>query len=137
MPITLRELKGFEALRQIFPLIRQLNPDIEEVAFLTRLRAMIPDGYRCVAAFSDAGAMLGCAGFWSGTRFWCGSFIEPDNVVVDATHRSQGVGATLVQWRRWNDGNLLGWVQWTSDRGAPPRGTQGNRNHLLDRRSVR
>ena len=26
---------------------------------------------------------------------------------------------TLVQWRGWNDGNLLGWVQWTSDCGAP------------------
>ena len=46
-------------------------------------------------------------------------------------------GATLVQWRCRDDGNLLGRVQWTSDCGAPPSGTQGDRNHLFDRRSVR
>ena len=46
-------------------------------------------------------------------------------------------GATLVQRRCRDDGNLLGWVQWTSDCGAPPSGTQGDRNHLLDRRSLR
>ena len=46
-------------------------------------------------------------------------------------------GATLVQRRRRDDGNLLGWLQWTSDRGAPPSGTQGNRNHLLDGRPLR
>ena len=35
-------------------------------------------------------------------------------------------GATLVQWRCRDDGNLLGRVQWTSDCGAPPPGTQGD-----------
>jgi len=30
-----------------------------------------------------------------------------------------------------NDRNLLGWIQWTSDRSAPSAGTQGNRHHLF------
>jgi hypothetical protein len=33
--------------------------------------------------------------------------------------------------------NFLGRVQWTADCSAPPSGTQSNRNHLFDRRSVR
>ena len=37
----------------------------------------------------------------------------------------------------WDDGNFLGWVQWTSDCGAPSPGTQSNRHHLFNRRSVR
>ena len=46
-------------------------------------------------------------------------------------------GATLVQRRGRDDGNLLGRLQWTSDCGAPPSGTQGNCNHLLDGRPLR
>src|SRR6202045_487665 len=40
----------------------------------------------------------------AGTRRWRGA------------NRLAG-GTTLVQWRRWNDRNLLGWVQWTSNCG--------------------
>jgi predicted acyl esterase len=25
-----------------------------------------------------------------------------------------------VQWLGWDDGNFMGWVQWTSNCGAPP-----------------
>ena len=40
-----------------------------------------------------------------------------------------------MQWLGWDDGNFLGWVQWTSNCGAPSSGTQSNRDHLFDRRS--
>jgi predicted acyl esterase len=45
--------------------------------------------------------------------------------------------SALVQWLGWDDGNFLGRVQWTSNCGAPSPGTQSNRNHLFERRSVR
>jgi predicted acyl esterase len=45
--------------------------------------------------------------------------------------------AALVQWLCWDDGNFLGRVQWTSNCGASPSGTQSNRHHLFNRRSVR
>jgi GNAT superfamily N-acetyltransferase len=98
MQYMIRELLGFDDIRQILPLVQQLNPDVDATTFDTRLHAMLQEGYRCIAAFSDTGVMLGCSGFWVGTRFWCGSFIEPDNVVVDAAHRSHGIGAALVAW---------------------------------------
>src|SRR6478609_4735877 len=43
----------------------------------------------------------------------------------------------LVQRLGWDDGNFLGWVQWSSNCRAPSSGTQSDRNHLFDRRSVR
>ena len=60
----------------------------------------------------------------AGTRRWCGG------------DRVAGSSA-LVQWRRWDDRNFLGRVQWTSNCSAPSPGTQSNRNHLFNRRSVR
>lgn len=102
--IIVRELNGFEEIRTIFPLISQLNPDITETEFLERLKVMLCEGYRCIGAFSapvfntGAGFMLGCAGFWVGTRLWCGKFIEPDNLVVNRQHRGCGVGDKLMEW---------------------------------------
>ena len=46
-------------------------------------------------------------------------------------------GAALVQRRGRDDGNLLGRVQRASDCGAPSARAQGDRHHLLDRRSLR
>ena len=60
----------------------------------------------------------------AGTRRWRGG------------DRLAGSSA-LVQWLGRDDGNFLGRVQWTSNCGAPSPGTQSNRHHLFDRRSVR
>ncbi len=96
--ISVRELVGLEELRAIFPLVHQLNPEIDEPVFLSRLQAMLDEGgYRCIAAYRD-GVMIGVAGFWVGTQLWCGRFVEPDNVVVDRNQRSGGIGAMLMQW---------------------------------------
>lgn len=91
-------------MRQIFPLIAQLNPDVTKKLFLTYLGKMRKEGYRCIGAFllSQAKAkkpiLAGCAGFWTGTRFWCGPWIEPDNVVVDRNYRGMGIGDALMKW---------------------------------------
>src|SRR6185437_14479320 len=45
--------------------------------------------------------------------------------------------AAVVQWLGRDDGNFLGRVQWTADCGAPPSGTQGHRDPLLNRRPLR
>lgn len=95
--VVVRELVGFEAVKGMFPLIHQLNPEIEEKDFLTRLKAMLEEGYRCIGAYRD-GELVGVSGFWVGTRFWCGRFIEPDNVVVDENCREGGVGRVLMEW---------------------------------------
>lgn len=96
--VVIRELMGTDEIRTILPLIQQLNPEIDEAMFHDRLEAMLEEGgYRCIAAFQD-GRMVGVAGFWVGTQFWCGRYIEPDNVVVDKVLRGGGIGRSMMEW---------------------------------------
>ena len=95
--IELRELIHIKELSTIYPLIKQLNPKLGKKQFEGYLRDMVAQGYRCVAAY-DKGNLIGVCGFWFGVRFWCGPFIDLDNVVVDQKIRSKGIGKKLVAW---------------------------------------
>lgn len=96
--VTVRELIGFAQMRSMFPLIRQSNPELDEPTFESRLQRMLEGGgYRCVAAYRDD-LMVGVSGFWVGTALWCGTYVEPDNVVVDREQRSGGIGGQLMAW---------------------------------------
>ena len=94
--IAIRPLEPAE-LPSIYPLIKQLNPDLKKQAFLNYLKEMLPLGYRCVGAY-DAGRLVGVMGLWSATRFWCGKYIEVDNLVVDQNQRSRGIGDLMFDW---------------------------------------
>jgi GNAT superfamily N-acetyltransferase len=95
MPII--ELKTKEDFAPAFALVKQQNPGITRKIFDARLKKMLPQGYRCIA-WKEKNAYLGLCGFWTGTRFWCGNFIDLDNVIVDAKVRSKGIGKKLVAW---------------------------------------
>jgi len=94
--ITLRELTQ-DALSGILPLIQQLNPHQDPAELARRLELMRPLNYHCLAAF-DAMTMVGVCGFWLGVRFWSGEYIDIDNVVVDESRRSQGIGEQMIAW---------------------------------------
>lgn len=91
------ELKTTESLGRIYPLIKQQNPWMTKARFAAALKDMTGKNYRCIAAVEGA-KILGIAGFWQATRFWCGRYIEPDNVVVDKKYRSKGIGRKLMRW---------------------------------------
>ena len=91
------ELKTDAEFEKIYPLIQQLNADMTRAQFDERLREMRAIGYRCIAAVKDD-TYVGISGFWQGTRFWCGRFIDFDNVVVDEAHRGSQIGAQLITW---------------------------------------
>ncbi|WP_235826627.1 GNAT family N-acetyltransferase [Acidithiobacillus ferridurans] len=38
------------------------------------------------------------AGIWLGTRFWCGRYLDVDNVIVDPQYRGVGIGQQLMDW---------------------------------------
>lgn len=94
--ITLRELKRTE-FTTIFPLISVLNPSITKPVFTTRIKTMMPLGYRVVAAFSGT-EMVGLSGFWLWPRFWCGMQMDIDNFVVHPAHRNRKIGEKLLAW---------------------------------------
>ena len=95
-PLTIRELTN-EELPSILPFIEQHNPKLTPAELRRRLEVMIPHGYRCIAAF-QGDRMVGVAGYWVGAKFWCGEFLEPDNVFVLPELRSAGIGAKLMDY---------------------------------------
>lgn len=91
------ELKTKNDFAPAYCLIAQLNPDMPQAVYEARVTKMLAQGYRCIA-WVEEGTYLGLCGFWTGTRFWCGDFIDLDNVVVDEAIRSQGIGKQLLAW---------------------------------------
>ena len=94
--LIIRELST-EELPSILPLIEQHNAKQAPEELRRRLEVMIPLGYRCIAAFMGE-RMVGVAGFWVGAKFWCGEYLEPDNVFVLSELRSAGIGAKLMDY---------------------------------------
>ncbi len=94
--LTIRELAPGE-LPLILPLIEKHNHKTPPEELRRRLEAMIPKGYHCIAAFEDD-VIVGVAGYWLFHRFYSGAYMDVDNVVVDETKRSGGIGAAMMDW---------------------------------------
>lgn len=103
--IVCRELTGAADWDALFPLIRQLNGDMERADYDRTLFTMRGLGYRCAGAF-EGEQMVGALGFWVGYRFFCGKYLDLDNFVIDAGRRSQGIGTQLLTWVE-NEGKRL------------------------------
>lgn len=58
---------------------------------------MIAHGYRMVVAVEN-GQAVGVSGIWVTSKFYCGKYMELDNVVVAASHRSAGIGRMLTDF---------------------------------------
>jgi len=104
--MKIKEIKTDKEFAAILPLIQMQNPKITPAIFKKRLKAMRAAGYRCIAMMEDT-KIMGIAGFWTSIKFWCGSYIEPDNVIVDETCRGKGIGQKLMKWIE-NEGKNLG-----------------------------
>lgn len=94
--ITVREL-ALEELPLMLPLIGKHNGKIAPAELRRRLDVMIPLGYHGIAAF-EGGRVVGVAGYWLGARFYCGEYMDVDNVVVDEGLRSRGIGLMMMDW---------------------------------------
>lgn len=95
MPII--ELKTAGDFAPAYRLVAQTNPTLSKSEFNKRLKKMLTQGYRCIA-YMENSEYLGICGFWQGTRFWCGDFIDLDNLVVDEKQRGRNIGKKLVAW---------------------------------------
>ena len=91
----LRTLATAEEMLPRLALIQQLTPSLTRAEYRSLLEAMIPHRYAMLAAF-EGDACLGLSGYWIGHKLYCGRYLEIDNFVVDAAHRSRGIGQSLV-----------------------------------------
>lgn len=94
MPYSFRLLEQKELMLPLLPLIQQLNPNVGEERYAHLLDDMVAHGYRMLAVYEEA-ECIGLSGIWVATKLYSGRYLEMDNVVVAATHRSKGIGKLL------------------------------------------
>lgn len=86
-----------DELEIILPFVQALNPEVAPGTLAARLKDMRKNGYGCAAAYAG-GRCVGVAGLWFGTRFWCGRYVDIDNVIVAESWRGRGIGQALIGW---------------------------------------
>ena len=84
-------------MEPLYPLIRQLSPGVTEERYVHFLDDMLAHGYRMAAVFEND-VCIGLSGFWVSTKIYSGRYMELDNVVIDAAHRSRGIGKMLYDF---------------------------------------
>ena len=91
-PLIAADLEGAARL------LATLNPDTPQPLLRQRLDTVLADHphYQIVGAFAGT-RLVGVAGAWIATKIWCGRYLEIDNLVVDPSHRSEGIGTLLIQ----------------------------------------
>ncbi|GAB3525872.1 hypothetical protein GCM10027443_00410 [Pontibacter brevis] len=95
---SIREITSLPEMLAQHHLILQLNPHMVLSRYEELLRQMVQNGYRMVGAFNEHGNCVGLSGFWISAKLYSGKYLEADNFVVDAAHRSGGIGKLLSDW---------------------------------------
>jgi GNAT superfamily N-acetyltransferase len=81
----------------LYPLVNKLSPHLTETEYAQCLSEMVTKGYRMVCVIHGS-RCVGLAGIWTGTKFYCGKYLEMDNVIIDESFRSDGIGSVLVDY---------------------------------------
>lgn len=96
MDYTVRLLQKEEFI-EVIPLVKLLNPALQEEVLLARMEEMKKEKYECAAVF-DGTEIIAVCGLWFNTRFYSGRQVEVDNVVVLEEYRSKKIGRLLMDW---------------------------------------
>lgn len=86
-----------DAIKSILPLLRKLNPNIDEDTLKNRLDQMLIQGYECVGVYDDK-VLIGISGMWFLTKYYVGKHVEPDNVFILPEYQGKGIGKLLINW---------------------------------------
>lgn len=85
------------SLGNILPLLKILNPHMEEQIMEDRLEAMEANNYECIGIY-DGDVLIGISGIWILHKMYAGKHIEPDNVIILPEYRNRGIGQILLDW---------------------------------------
>ncbi len=93
-----------EEVPKLLPLLQQLNPNLAEEVLIARHQAMFGyNNHYCMGMFRGD-ILIGLSGLWITERLYSGKQVELDNVIIDASQQSQGLGkvflAHLEQWAK-------------------------------------
>jgi GNAT superfamily N-acetyltransferase len=99
-----------------YELMRQLRPHLKSQAeFVARWRRQSADGYRILALWGEGGPAA-LAGYRITENLVHGKFLYVDDLVSDATERSRGYGARLLEKLK-AEGRALGCAKLVLDTG--------------------
>lgn len=84
-------------IARCFAVMRELRPHLAEESFVSRIRAQNGQGFR-LAYLEHEGAVVAVGGFRIMEMLASGRTLYVDDLVTSDAHRSQGFGATLLQW---------------------------------------
>ncbi len=89
----------YDKMESIIPLVIQLNKGkLPANVLKIRLKEMLTmGGYQCIGVY-DNQKLIACCGFWILNKLYAGKHVEPDNVFVEETYRSVGVGELMLNW---------------------------------------
>ena len=86
-----------EKIKSIIPLLKKLNPNIDNNVLEARLDDMLNNNYECVGVY-DKEKLVGISGLWILTKYYVGKHIELDNVFILPEYQRKGIGKLLVNW---------------------------------------
>jgi GNAT superfamily N-acetyltransferase len=84
-------------IARCFAVMQQLRPHLVEGEFVARVRRMQGEGFR-LAYLEAGGAVRAVAGYRCYEKLFSGRNLYVDDLVTDATARSQGHGRALLAW---------------------------------------
>ncbi len=84
-------------MHQLFPIIEELNPGMQQALFTERLKEMQTNNYHCIGVWHND-TLVACCGFWVLIKFYNGRHVEPDNVGVLTPFRNFGLGKIMMDF---------------------------------------
>lgn len=95
--VIVKELKTLEEMFAVFDVLAHMYPNMSRPEYEAILPERVETGYRMLGVF-DGEKCICSAGFWISYRFYCGKFIQLDNMVTLPDARSKGVGKLVVDF---------------------------------------
>jgi GNAT superfamily N-acetyltransferase len=90
-------LLGIQDVPLIAQMLNELAPHIPKTTLTSRIEEMFDRQYKCVGIY-HGNTLIGVCGLWILTKYYSGRHLEPDNVYIQESYRSQGVGKKLIAW---------------------------------------
>ena len=103
-------------LRELWPVVSQLRPHLDEDGFVTQSLRQFDGSFRATALYVD-GVPRAFAGWRLLEMLAIGKHIYVDDLVTDATTRSKGHGKQLLDWLK-TEAKRLGCVRLQLDSGT-------------------
>lgn len=95
--MEIRELIGKETMLQYLNVVQELYPSLTADYYAKMLDKMLPHNYGQIGVFEE-NECIAISGYWLGTKLWCGSYLELDNVVVRSDARGSGAGKLMEHY---------------------------------------